>query len=256
MPEVDLVYDLGCPNVVLARTNLMRAFSKAGIPARWLEHKIGEPEALARVRGFGSPTVLVDGRDVAPASGSDGNEPGSELCCRVYGVGSSATGAPSVEEIAAALLSAAAPPETSPMQPAPGPSNRSRWGLTLAAMPGLGIALMPKVICPLCWPAYAGLLSATGLTFLMTDTWLFPIIAALLLVALVALAWKAKTRRGHGPVTVGVVATAAILAGRFALNSNVAIYVGVAALVATSIWNVWPRRAAAPNCPACVRTQS
>ena len=102
MPQVDLVYDPECPHVVLARTNLMRAFAATGVPARWSEHRIGSPDAVARVRGFGSPTVLVDGRDVAQA------EPGSESCCRVYGT----AGAPSVELIASALRNAMAPRPT------------------------------------------------------------------------------------------------------------------------------------------------
>jgi mercuric ion transport protein len=40
------------------------------------------------------------------------------------------------------------------------------WRRTVAILPGIGVSLMPKLICPLCWPAYAGLLSAVGLGFL------------------------------------------------------------------------------------------
>jgi hypothetical protein len=65
MATVDLVYDPDCPNVSLARTNLMRAFSRAGMQPQWSEHRIGDRNAPERVRGYGSPTVLVDGRDVA-----------------------------------------------------------------------------------------------------------------------------------------------------------------------------------------------
>lgn len=96
MPQVDLVYDPECPHVALARANLVQAFAVTGMAAQWSEHLIGSPDAAPRVRGFGSPTVLVDGRDVAHA------EPGSESCCRVYG----AAGAPSVELIASALRNA------------------------------------------------------------------------------------------------------------------------------------------------------
>ena len=41
------------------------------------------------------------------------------------------------------------------------------WRRTAAVIPGIGVSLMPKLICPLCWPAYAGLLSAVGLGFLI-----------------------------------------------------------------------------------------
>jgi hypothetical protein len=34
---------------------------------------------------------------------------------------------------------------------------------TAAVLRGIGVSMMPKLICPLCWPAYAGLLLAAGL---------------------------------------------------------------------------------------------
>ncbi len=96
MPIVDLVFNHACPNVAAARANLMRAFAQSGVAPRWHEHRIGDPAAPERVRGFGSPTVLVDGRDVA------GAVPGAEACCRLYDDGR----APSVERIAQALRAA------------------------------------------------------------------------------------------------------------------------------------------------------
>ena len=97
MANVDLVYDADCPNISVARANLVRAFSLAGILPKWSEHRIGDPSAPERTRGYGSPTVLVDGRDVA------GIEPSVEVCCRIYsGVPGSAQ-APSVEQIAEAI---------------------------------------------------------------------------------------------------------------------------------------------------------
>jgi mercuric ion transport protein len=246
MPTVDLVYDLECPHVALARANLMRAFSKAGVAARWQEHRIGDPDAVTRVRGFGSPTVLVDGCDVA------GLEPAAESCCRIYAEGHVSTGAPSVDAIATVL--AAAPTVTSAVASSNASDRPSRLRSSFAALPALGIALMPKVVCPLCWPAYAGVLSATGLTFLMDDTWLLPISAALLLAALGALGWKARARRGYGPTLLGAMAVALILAGKFVLGSSAVVYGGIAALVGASIWNAWPRRAAVPSCSACMQS--
>jgi mercuric ion transport protein len=35
----------------------------------------------------------------------------------------------------------------------------------LLALPGVGVSLLPKLTCPACWPAYAGLLSSVGLGF-------------------------------------------------------------------------------------------
>ncbi len=130
--------------------------------------------------------------------------------------------------------------------------NRGGVRSTLAVLPGLGVALMPKVVCPLCWPLYAGALSAAGLSFLMEDRWLLPISAAFLVAALAALCWRARTRRGYGPAAAGLVAAAAILVGKFAFESDTAVYGGVAALVAASVWNGWPRRTKIGACPACV----
>jgi len=65
MPRVDLVFGGECPNVAAARARLLEAFQLARVVPRWSEHVIGDARAPKRVRGFGSPTILVDGRDVA-----------------------------------------------------------------------------------------------------------------------------------------------------------------------------------------------
>ena len=97
MPNVDLVYDVECPNVATTRANLIRGFALAGLPPAWREHRIGDPAAPARVRGYGSPTILVDGQDVA------GVLPTAEACCRLYTDENGRCGAPPVELIARAL---------------------------------------------------------------------------------------------------------------------------------------------------------
>ena len=239
MPTVDFVYDKDCPNVKEARANLMRAFSRTGTPAHWQEHQIRSTEAPTRVRGFGSPTILLNGVDVG------GLTAGAEDCCRVYESG----GAPSVEVIAGALARASQGELGSGEQLPPTP--RSRWKSSAAVLPAIGIAVMPKVVCPLCWPAYAGVLSAAGLTFLMEDRWLLPITAVFLMAALGALAWRARSRRGYGPLGVGAVSTVGVLVGKFMMDSIVAVYLAIAALVVACIWNAWPRRTVEPKCSAC-----
>ena len=48
------------------------------------------------------------------------------------------------------------------MQNTPPPTRR----LQLAALlPAIGAALLPKLTCPACWPAYAAVLSALGVSF-------------------------------------------------------------------------------------------
>ena len=78
------------------------------------------------------------------------------------------------------------------------------WKQTLLTVPAWGVALLPKLACPLCWPAYAGLLSSVGLGFLISTKYLLPLTAAFLAVAVGALAFKAKSRHGYGPFMLGV----------------------------------------------------
>lgn len=242
MSIVDLVYDEACPNVNAARANLMRAFSRAGALPRWTEHRIGSAEAPARVRGFGSPSILVDGADVA------GLAAGAEDCCRVYERG----GAPDVALIAAALERALHGVDTTVAAEAENqPRPRSWWRSTAAVLPGIGVALMPKVLCSLCWPPCAGVLSAAGLTFLMEDRWLLPISVLALGAAVAALAWRARSRRGYGPLALGALAAGGIVGGKFVLDSTSVVYAGVAVLVAACAWNAWPRLVVEPSCSAC-----
>ena len=60
--RVDLVYDLDCPNVAAARTALAEAFVVAGLAPLWNEHCRTDGALPAHVEGYGSPTILVDGR--------------------------------------------------------------------------------------------------------------------------------------------------------------------------------------------------
>ena len=97
MPQVELVYDDECPNVTLARTNLRHAFSLVGLTPSWVEHRIGADGVPAHARGYGSPTILVDGLDVALV------QPGTEACCRIYENDGRFVPAPQAELIAQAL---------------------------------------------------------------------------------------------------------------------------------------------------------
>ena len=234
--SVDFIYDPECPNAKTARANLMTALSRAGAAARWTEHLAGAPSTPAELRSFGSPTVLVDGRDVA------GESPSAARSCRRY----DGSGAPSVELILAALRSPAT-------DDAGGAAPRP-WLSRAAILPGLGVALMPKVVCPLCWPAYAGVLGAMGLGFLMEDRWLLPISAIFLALLLLALGWRARSRRGFGPLALGAIGAGLVLVGKFALDFAPAAYAGVVTLFAACVWNAWPRRASDAECSACVAT--
>jgi hypothetical protein len=220
---VELVYAPDCPHVAAARAELLRAFANAGTAPRWREWRTDDPEAPSYARTAASPAVFVGGRDVL------GSAPGAAASCRL-------AGAPGAASIARALARAAAP--------------RRTWRRTLAVLPAVGVALLPKVACPACWPAYAGALGSLGLGFLLESAWLFPLTALFLAVALLALAWRACSRRGYGPLAAGLVAATVVLTAKFALDSDAGMYAGLALLVGASLWNSWPRKAQAA-CPAC-----
>ena len=109
----------------------------------------------------------------------------------------------------------------------------------LLAMPGIGMALVPKLVCPACWPAYAGLLSTFGLGFLGSTKYLLPLTAVFLLVAVGLLAFRARRRRGYLPFILGGLAASLLMYGKFSL-SNPVLYAGLGLLIMASVWNSWP----------------
>lgn len=109
------------------------------------------------------------------------------------------------------------------------------WKRSLLALPGVSVSLLPKLACPLCWPAYAGLLGSVGLGFLISAVYLLPLTAAFLVFALAAMAFRANSRHGYGPFLFGLVAAASVLLGKFVWESNITMYSAVGLLVISSI---------------------
>jgi mercuric ion transport protein len=236
--EVELLYFAGCPNVPAAREQLRRAFRTIGVAPEWTEIDVADDAAPAHTRGYGSPSILVNGQDVTGAAPGDGSS------CRVY-VGSDVRGVPPVEAIVSALRV--------------GLVGRRNQGIAanLAVLPGALLSVLPLVSCPSCWPAYAGVLGSLGLPFLMDAAWLLPITAAALLVALAGLAYRARQRRGIGPLIVGIAAATVVLLGKFVFRLDTAVYTGTMLLVSASVWNSWPKRIA-PTCEPgrCAQTSA
>src|SRR5258708_26937927 len=126
-------------------------------------------------------------------------------------------------------------------------ANRT-WKDTALAVPGVGVSMLPKVICPFCSPASAGVVSSLGLGFLMETTYLLPITIGFLVIALASLAFRATSRRGLGPFWIGVMAASGVVAGKFWLDSTAITYAGVGLLVVASVWNIIPRRDLVCSC--------
>lgn len=90
--SVEIVFFSGCPNADQARNNVREALEIAGRPSNWSEWDQASNTVPSRYRGLPSPTVLVDGDDVAgPTPSTEG-----DFSCR-------AGGAPDVDAVVAAL---------------------------------------------------------------------------------------------------------------------------------------------------------
>ena len=120
-----------------------------------------------------------------------------------------------------------------------------------ALLPTVGVALLPKLACPACWPAYAGLLSSLGIGFMDYTPYLVPFTLVFLTISLGTMVYRAKSRRGYRPLILGLIAGAVLMVGKFVYNSDAAMYAGLAILVTASLWNTWPK-SQADGCPACV----
>lgn len=70
------------------------------------------------------------------------------------------------------------------------PRRGYRIGLNSTTLPAIGVAFLPKSACPACWPAYAGLLSTFGISFVDYGPYLLPLTSLFLVIALAALAIK------------------------------------------------------------------
>src|SRR5437763_4379594 len=80
VPDMELLWWAGCPSTEAAVSEIRAALEDAGISGADIRMTEIATEEEARARAFvGSPTILVDGEDVAPP----GEEPVG-LNCRVY----------------------------------------------------------------------------------------------------------------------------------------------------------------------------
>ena len=94
--RIELLFFEGCPHVPQTRERLRALLVEAQLPPTWTEHDLRASSSPDWVRAYGSPTVLVDGNDVAAGA------PSAALSCRVY-ANSDVKGVPAVDDIRAAL---------------------------------------------------------------------------------------------------------------------------------------------------------
>ena len=243
--NVELIYDADCPNVAVTRSQLIKAFTVTGVSARWKEWERSSPASPAYACSFGSPSIIVDGKDIAGVPPSTGTR-----ACRVYsGSGGTLQTIPPLELICAALLKDA--PANKPRS-----AGGTRWQSIVASFPAVGTALLPKLTCPLCWPAYAALLSALGLEFFDYMPYLLPLTFIFLAVVLGTLAIHARRTGQWTALIVGVAGASIVLLGKFAFDLDWLNTVGIGLLVIAILMSM--RRGtlqqAAP-CPACMTVE-
>lgn len=77
------MYDQACPNVDAARAQIRDALAQLALPISWQEWDRDAPETPVTLRPYGSPTILVDGWDVAGEPASETSLPVMNSC-RVY----------------------------------------------------------------------------------------------------------------------------------------------------------------------------
>ncbi len=94
--QIDLVYFDGCPHVASARERLRDALTSLSMPAHWTEWDTGAATTPEPLRGYASPTVLVDGIDI------EGKQ-------KARGAGCAVGGGPTLEKLRRALIAASDP---------------------------------------------------------------------------------------------------------------------------------------------------
>lgn len=142
--KIQLLYFDGCPNVERARAALRDAMAAERIDQAVEEIDVESPDVPDFARGWGSPTVLIDGADVIGAVRSTGS------ACRLY-----ADGAPSVALIRARLATV----RHGVVRPR-GPATLPMMGAILAAFAASACCLIPALL------AVAGLSGAAFGTLL------------------------------------------------------------------------------------------
>lgn len=225
MMQIELVYDSNCPNAEGARGNLRLALGQTGMKTGWDEWERNDPDLPDRFMNYGSPTILINGKDIIESlSESDGDS------CRLYKDSKGMMrGAPPVEVIVKALA------ESKSIG-----SFSSKYSGLVAGSGAIGAAFLPKLICPLCWPIYAGLLSSMGLGFLLHGASLLILSVTLLGLALFVFALRGKKRGNFLPFWIAVAGVSLVLTGKFFWINNFSIYTGSAFLMLAAIFDIRP----------------
>jgi hypothetical protein len=103
--RIDVLTVSGCPHRWPAVTRLREAIHRSGVDAVVVERLIDDADLAAAVGMTGSPTILVDGRDLFDSTALE-----PSISCRLYRTDAGVEGAPSVNSLIDALTSRTAAP--------------------------------------------------------------------------------------------------------------------------------------------------
>ena len=193
MPLVEFVYEKGCPNIKPTRQVLLQAFSKINVRPHWQEWEVNDSSSPEYVRQYGSPTILVDGLDVDESKNSNNANQ-----CRLYTQTDNVfSGVPPLEKIISAIQKAKTVESNL--------NQISASSLKITAIPVMLLALLPKVVCPFCWPLYTGLLGMVGINFINYTPYLIPLLTLFLILTIAGLIMGARVNKQYRPVYLGII---------------------------------------------------
>ncbi len=137
--KIQLLHFEGCPNVDAARAAVRDALAAEKLEVPVEEIDVERPDAPEWARGWGSPTILIDGKDVTGQERSNGSS------CRLY-----AGGAPSVSSIRERIAAANG-------------TSSSGGRITLPVVGALTAAIAASACCLL--PAALAMVGVSGAGF-------------------------------------------------------------------------------------------
>lgn len=122
--------------------------------------------------------------------------------------------------------------------------------------PAFSVAILSKLACPACWPAYAAFLNALGLGIVSFVPYLLPLTVLFMLLSLAPLWLQARSRGAYYFFIIGVFAAATVIVGKFFFLSDKAMYAGLVSLAFTSILSSrWALVSPEAGCPACAQAE-
>ena len=92
--KIQVLYFAGCPNHQPAVQRVREVLDKLGVAASVEQVEVKADDDMTALKFTGSPTVLIEGRDIEPAARSGANY---AFSCRTYS-GSGVPPAPMVEQ--------------------------------------------------------------------------------------------------------------------------------------------------------------